>query len=270
MWRTGSLTTLLWVLIRVVSTVVLTITLPAQRLAQSVIALKLVQGAVSAHFRNSTERRGEKYKWVLTFIKCFFFTFAASVPATGQTTVCLLPPVSHFSSSLPSMQSASASQRQRKGMQWPFLHWNWSLSHFTSQPFWEQRITVGFFYSCDTAEIWPVEELTLPRLNRRHNHGPRHTSIARQCSDHWCRRTRSPNTAVALGRKQDNSWLRLRGDTEGQAGQREEGAKEGEKEKTEKCKTTKNRTVYIKTVKKNNSWEPGEGGSTTSYTSGRR
>lgn len=63
-----------------------------------------------------------------------------------------------------------------------------------------------FFYSCDTAEIWPVEELTLPRLNRRHNHGPRHTSIARQCSDHWCRRTRSPNTAVALGRKQDNSW----------------------------------------------------------------
>lgn len=47
---------------------------------------------------------------------------------------------------------------------------------------------------------------------------------------------------------------RLRGDTEGQTGQREEGAKEGGKEKTEKCKTTKNRTVYIKTkMNKNNS-----------------
>lgn len=44
--------------------------------------------------------------------------------------------------------------------------------------------------------------------------------------------------------------MRLRGDTEGQTGQREEGAKEGEKEKTEKCKTTKNRTVYIKTERK--------------------
>lgn len=41
--------------------------------------------------------------------------------------------VPHFSSSLPSMQSGSASQCQRMGMQWPFLHWNWSLSHFKSQ-----------------------------------------------------------------------------------------------------------------------------------------
>lgn len=39
----------------------------------------------------------------------------------------------HFSSSLPSIQSGSASQCQRMGMQWPFLHWNWSLSHFKSQ-----------------------------------------------------------------------------------------------------------------------------------------
>uniref|UniRef100_A0A674P078 Uncharacterized protein n=1 Tax=Takifugu rubripes TaxID=31033 RepID=A0A674P078_TAKRU len=49
--------------------------------------------------------------------------------------VPLLPPLSHFSSSLPSKQSGSASQCHRSGMQWPFLHWYWSLSHFTSQPF---------------------------------------------------------------------------------------------------------------------------------------
>lgn len=53
------------------------------------------------------------------------------------------PPLSHFSSSLPSKQSASASQCHRSGMQWLFLHWNWSLSHFTSQPFCaEQQRTV--------------------------------------------------------------------------------------------------------------------------------
>lgn len=50
--------------------------------------------------------------------------------------VSLLPPLSHSSSSLPSKQSASASQCHRSGMQWPFLHWYWSLSHFTSQPFY--------------------------------------------------------------------------------------------------------------------------------------
>lgn len=43
------LTALFWVLIRVVSTVILTITLPAKRLAKSVVALELIQGAMSTH-----------------------------------------------------------------------------------------------------------------------------------------------------------------------------------------------------------------------------
>ncbi len=47
--------------------------------------------------------------------------------------------ISQISSSLPSMQSASASQCQRSGIQWPFLHWNWSSSHFRSQPYWETQ-----------------------------------------------------------------------------------------------------------------------------------
>lgn len=49
------LTTLLWVLVRVVSTIVLSITLPAQRFTKGVVALELVQGAVSTHW--STEER---------------------------------------------------------------------------------------------------------------------------------------------------------------------------------------------------------------------
>src|SRR4029434_3687637 len=51
------------------------------------------------------------------------------------------PPLSHFSSSLPSMQSGSASHLQRMGMQWLFLHLNWSLSHFTSQPSYTHKHT---------------------------------------------------------------------------------------------------------------------------------
>lgn len=43
------LTALLWVLIRVVSTVVLSVTLPGQGLTQSVVTLELIQGAVSTH-----------------------------------------------------------------------------------------------------------------------------------------------------------------------------------------------------------------------------
>lgn len=46
-----------------------------------------------------------------------------------------LPPVPQSSSSVPSMQSASASQRQRMGMQCPFLHWNWSNSQRGVQSF---------------------------------------------------------------------------------------------------------------------------------------
>lgn len=45
------------------------------------------------------------------------------------------PPVLQASSSLPSMQSASASQRQRRGMQCPLLHWNWSMSQRGVQSF---------------------------------------------------------------------------------------------------------------------------------------
>uniref|UniRef100_A0A8C3JLS5 Uncharacterized protein n=1 Tax=Calidris pygmaea TaxID=425635 RepID=A0A8C3JLS5_9CHAR len=50
-----------------------------------------------------------------------------------------LPPVPQFSSSVPSMQSASASQRQRMGMQCPFLHWNWSNSQRGVQSFCRGR-----------------------------------------------------------------------------------------------------------------------------------
>lgn len=57
-----------------------------------------------------------------------------------KRTICFLSsPRSQFSSSLPSMQSTSASQRHRMVMQWPFLHWNWWLSHFTSQPIWMKK-----------------------------------------------------------------------------------------------------------------------------------
>lgn len=49
------------------------------------------------------------------------------------------PPVPQASSSLPSMQSASASQRQRRGMQWPLLHWNWSMSQRGVQSFCGHR-----------------------------------------------------------------------------------------------------------------------------------
>lgn len=43
------LTTLFWLLIRVVSTIVLAVTLPAQGFTKSVVALELIQGAVSTH-----------------------------------------------------------------------------------------------------------------------------------------------------------------------------------------------------------------------------
>ena len=43
------LTTLLRLLVRVVSTVVLAVALPAQRLTEGVVALELIQGAVSTH-----------------------------------------------------------------------------------------------------------------------------------------------------------------------------------------------------------------------------
>lgn len=49
------------------------------------------------------------------------------------------PAVWQSSSSLPSMQSGSASHRQRIGIQCPFLHWNWSLSHLRSQPSWRTQ-----------------------------------------------------------------------------------------------------------------------------------
>lgn len=47
--RALELNTLLWILIRVVSTVVLAVTLPAQGFTKGVVALELVQGAVSTH-----------------------------------------------------------------------------------------------------------------------------------------------------------------------------------------------------------------------------
>lgn len=112
--------------------------------------------------------------------------------------VSLLPPLSHFSSSLPSKQSGSASQCHRSGMQWPFLHWYWSLSHFTSQPFCANtgscalapRATVG---------LKMVKRREIPRPIRQHNRGRHRTSSGRRYNARSRRQTRSPNTAEALG-----------------------------------------------------------------------
>lgn len=47
--ETKILTTLVWILIRVVTAVVLAVTLPTQGFTESVVALELILGAVSAH-----------------------------------------------------------------------------------------------------------------------------------------------------------------------------------------------------------------------------
>lgn len=49
MKNTKILTTLFWILIRVVTAVVLAVTLPTQGFTESVVALELILGAVSAH-----------------------------------------------------------------------------------------------------------------------------------------------------------------------------------------------------------------------------
>lgn len=49
MKSTKILTTLFWILIRVVTAVVLAVTLPTQGFTESVVALELILGAVSAH-----------------------------------------------------------------------------------------------------------------------------------------------------------------------------------------------------------------------------
>lgn len=118
------LTTLFGILVRVVAAVVLAVTLPAPGLTKGVVALELILRAVSNHW---TKRNGEKKRHLKS--TCVLHQ---QYLLSG---VSLLPPLSHFSSSLPSKQSASASQCHRSGMQWLFLHWYWSLSHFTSQPF---------------------------------------------------------------------------------------------------------------------------------------
>lgn len=106
--------------------------------------------------------------------------------------VSLLPPLSHSSSSLPSKQSASASQCHRSGMQWPFLHWYWSLSHFTSQPFYGNtencalapRATVARGKKmCDTssdpsAQSWSPSHFQRPAMQRPF-------AQANSLSEHW-------------------------------------------------------------------------------------
>lgn len=115
--------------------------------------------------------------------------------------VSLLPPLSHSSSSLPSKQSASASQCHRSGMQWPFLHWYWSLSHFTSQPFYGNTENCAL---APRATVAREKRCAIPRPIRQHSRGRRHTSSGRRCNGRSRRQTRSPNTGEALATEGDS------------------------------------------------------------------
>lgn len=107
------------------------------------------------------------------------------------------PPVPQASSSLPSMQSASASQRQRRGMQWPLLHWNWSMSQRGVQSFCGPgRGTRSDLGTPAAPDSPPVPRP--PRPSRRHSRGPRRISSAQRCSGHWHRRTHFRSRAEGL------------------------------------------------------------------------
>lgn len=149
----------------------------------------------------------------------------------------LLPPLSHSSSSLPSKQSASASQCHRSGMQWPFLHWYWSLSHFTSQP------SYGNAENCALAPRATVARGTrcaIPRPIRQHSRGRRRTSSGRRCNGRSRRQTRSPNTGEALATEGGQSRRR----NHGQIGRGGEGGKKQGEEKAGSradCKSMNNK-----------------------------
>lgn len=135
-----------------------------------------------------------------------------------------LPPVPQFSSSEPSMQSASASQRQRMGMQCPFLHLNWSNSQRGVQSFCRGRArdtvsrdrvaTARPLSYCHPQALSPRASGrgrggavspsrrpvgAVPRRSRRRSRGPHRISICPRCSGRWHTRTRSRSRAGVLG-----------------------------------------------------------------------
>lgn len=130
------------------------------------------------------------------------------------------PPVPQASSSLPSMQSASASQRQRSGMQWPLLHWNWSMSQRGVQSFCghgsrrPDQTWAPLRARPDSSKSHPpsVRSPCPPRRSHLHSHDPHRISSAQRCSGHWHRRTHSQSRAGGLGRDRERQapggWAR--------------------------------------------------------------
>lgn len=217
------LTTLFWVLIRVVSTVILTITHPAQWFTKGVVALELILGAVSTSWNKAASAQSSSVLDAdilrISFVRNSQWWYDDA---------CLLPPLSQLSSSLPSMQSGSSSQRQRRGMQWPFLHWNWSRSHFTSQPFWKEKKWIAFIIARQILNQKVPSEVkmwAIPHLSHQRSHGPRHTSSALQCNARLCRKTRSRSTGEAL--RTQGQALRMGVSMIKEQGESKQGARRG-------------------------------------------